>query len=274
MQRRTMMLATACAAVLAAARALPKDTESAKRLSVLFDEFMKESLDLSPLTVTFLGMDTGKRARQKSEIDEGSEAGIERQKALTASQQSRLRAFDRAGLSATDATSYDVVMYGLRTTDAANRAFSYGVGGYGAIGAGQPYVLSQLTGSYQQLPALLDNQHTITTKPDADAYIQRLAGFATLLDQDVEVARHDVAMGVIPPDFVLAKTLIQMRALRAPPPEESPLTASVVRRTVARGIPGDYARQAARVIKDKIYPALERGTLRRAARSGVGRIRR
>ena len=253
MDRRTMMIGTGFAAVFGAARALPQNADNSKRLNALFDQFMKETLDISPLFVTSLGMDTGARAKQKSEIDDGSEAGIERRKALTASQLARLRVFDRAGLSAPDALSYDVVMYRLRTRDTANRAFRYGTGG-----AGDPYVLNQLEGSYHDLPSFLDTQHTIETKADADAYIARLAGFATLLDQEVEVARHDLAMGVTPPDFALAKTLVQMQALRAAPPELSSLTRSVVRRTKAKQIAGDYTQQASQVVKDKIYPALER----------------
>jgi|ERR1700733_3183671 len=90
---------------------------------------MKDNLDLCPPTVTNLGMDTGARAKQKSEIDDGSEDLIERQRALIASQLARLTAFSRARLSAADAVSRDVAMYGLRITDVANR------------GAGQPYVL-------------------------------------------------------------------------------------------------------------------------------------
>lgn len=253
MDRRTMMLGTAFAAVCAAARSLPQGTDKSKLLNDLFDQFMTENLDLSPLSVTGLGMDTGARAKQKSEIDDGSEAGIEQQKALTASQLARLKAFDRAALSESAAISYDVVMYGLRTNAAANKAFRYGTGG-----AGAPYVLSQLNGSYQQLPSFLDSQHTIETKADADAYIARLAGFATVLDQELEVARHDRAMGVTPPDFALAKTLSQMQALRAPRPEKCSLTASVVRRAAEKKIPEDYARQASRVVGEQVYPALER----------------
>ena len=49
-----------------------------------------------------------------------------------------------------------------------------------------------------------------------------------------------------------------MQSLRAPSPEESPLTESVVRRTREKAIPGDYAQLASRVVKDQIYPALER----------------
>jgi uncharacterized protein (DUF885 family) len=255
MDRRTMMISSALAAAFAArsTRALAQISKGSPSLNTLFDQFMKENLDISPLTVTSLGLDTGARAKQKGEIDDGSEAGIDQQKALTASQLARLKAFDRSTLSAGDAVSYDVVMYGLRTGDAANKAFQYGTGG-----AGSPYVLSQLTGSYQQLPSFLDNQHTIESKSDADAYLARLNGFATLMDQEVEVARHDIAMGVIPPDFVLAKTLTQMQALRAPAPEKSSLTESIARRTKEKHVAGDYAPLAARIVKDRIYPALDR----------------
>ena len=133
MQRRTMIMMSLFAAACAAVRARPQGTDSSKPLSILFDQFMNENLDISPVTVTYLGMDTGARSRQKNEIDDSSEKGIERQKSLIASQLSRLKAFDRRSLNAQDATSYDVVMYGLRTNDAANRAFSYG-----AVGGGQP----------------------------------------------------------------------------------------------------------------------------------------
>jgi uncharacterized protein (DUF885 family) len=119
-------------------------------------------------------------------------------------------------------------------------------------------LISQKNGGYRQLPSFLNTQHTIETKADADAYIARLAGFATLLDQEIEVARHDRAMGVTAPDFALAKTLIQMQTLRASPPEESPLTTSVARRAKEKNIPGDYAQQASRAVNERIYPALER----------------
>jgi uncharacterized protein (DUF885 family) len=253
MDRRTMLIGTAFAAVAAAARALPQGTDNSRSLSALFDQFMKENLDISPLFATSLGMDTGERAHQKSEIDDGSEAAIEKGKALIASQLARLKGFDRGSLNAADAVSYDVVMYGLRTNDDANREFKYGDGG-----AGQPYVLCQLNGSYQQLPSFLDNQHTIETKADADAYIARLAGFATLLDQEAEVARHDLAMGVVPPDFALAKTVTQMQEFRAPAAAKSPLTTSVANRAQEKKIPGDYAQQASRIVEQQIYPALGR----------------
>jgi uncharacterized protein (DUF885 family) len=267
------MILSAGASVALATRSLPalsQGTSGSQSLNALFDQFMKESLDLSPLTVTGLGLDTGERAAQKSALDDVSEAGIAKQKSLIASQYSRLKAFNRASLNGADAINYDAVIYGLRTSDAANKAFQYG-----AVGAGSPYVLSQLSGSYQSLPSILDTQHTLESAADADAYLQRLAGFATLMDQELEVARHDIALGVTPPDFVLAKTLTQMRLLRAPAPERSPLTESIARRAQARNIPGHHARQAAVIVANQVYPALERqialiAALRKSATHDAG----
>ena len=256
MDRRSMMVGALAAAIggrIAAASAQGTQASSARSLNALFDQFMKENLDLSPLTTTSLGLDSGDRARQKSQIDDCSEAGIARQKALTASQLARLKAFDRSSLSPSDAISYDVILYGLRSSDASNKAFAYGPGT-----AGAPYVLSHLTGNYQTIPAFLDSEHEIANRADADAYLARLAGFAISLDQEVQVARHDMGLGVVPPDFMLAVALRQMQQLRSPPPEQSSLTESIARRTGQLKIPGEHAKQAAKLVKEGVYPALDR----------------
>ena len=248
-RRSALKSGAAALALLPATGAFAAD----KKLDALFDQFMKENLDASPITVTSLGLDTGARAYQKSEIDDASLAGNAKAKALTASQLARLKGFGRGSLGGADLVNYDVVLYGLESQDTANKKFQYG-----GTGSGAPYILSQLTGSYQQGPSFLDNQHTIETKADADAYLARLADFSTLMDQETEVAKHDIALGVVPPDFVLVKTVLQMQQLRAPAPEKSPLADSVARRAKAKNIAGDYAGQAAKIIKEKVYPALDR----------------
>ncbi len=234
---------------------LPAQAAPAKSqtLNALFDQFVKEDLDLSPTEATSLGLDVGARAHQRGEIDDSSLAGIAKGKQITASQLTRLKAIDRASLSGADAVNADVVLYGLQTQDDANRRFSYGPGG-----AGNPYIVSQLNGSYQNLPSFLDSQHPIETKADADAYLARLSGFATAMDQEIEVARHDIALGVVPPDFALSKTLLQMTELRSPAPEKSTLTDSLARRAKEKHLAGDYAGMAAKLVKNKVYPALDR----------------
>jgi uncharacterized protein (DUF885 family) len=248
---RRDLLASAAAVLAAPASALAADGDAA--LNKLFDQFMKENLDNSPMTVTSLGLDTGARAYQKSQIDDASLAGIAKNKAITASQLARLTAFGRNSLTSKGKVSYDVIQYGLVASADANKRFAYGPGG-----AGQPYVLSQLTGSYSQGPSFLDTQHIVATRADADAYLARLADFAVTMDQETEATRHDIALGVVPPDFALAKTLSQMKDLRAPAAEKSSLVESLVRRAKEKNIAGDWSGQAVKILKEKYYPALDR----------------
>lgn len=252
LDRRRLLMSSAALLTLPAATTRAAGAGGAA-LNALFDQFMKETLDNSPTLVSSLGLDKGARAAQKSQFDDSSLAGIAKDKARIHSQLERLKGFDRASLDLKDQVSYDVVLYGLESKDAADQRFKYGPGG-----AGEPYVLSQLSGIYTDGPSFLDNQHSIETKADAEAYLARLSAFAQVMDQEVEVARHDIGMGVVPPDFALGKTLLQMNQLRAPAPEKSTLVASLVRRTGEKHIAGDWQAPAAKLVKEKVYPALER----------------
>ena len=147
-----------------------------------------------------------------------------------------------------------MVLYGLRQQVEDARRFKYAAGQ-----AGNPYVINQLGGpAFHDLPDFLDTQHTIETKADADAYVARLAAFPTAMDQDGEEARLDQSLGVVPPDFVLDGALKQLKGLRATPPEKSILVESLVRRTKAKGIAGDWSAQATKIYTDQIVPALDR----------------
>jgi uncharacterized protein (DUF885 family) len=254
LDRRTVLKSgVAGAAVLAFGPPSFAQASGSVALNALFDSFMKENLDQSPAFATSLGVDTGDRAYQKGQLDEASLAANARAQKLVASQLARLTAFDRSSVGIEDQLSYDVVLFGLKNTDADNRRYPYAGGN-----AGRPYVISQLSGLYSAVPSFLDNQHTIETKADADAYLSRLEQFALRLDEEADVARHDVALDVVPPDFSLMKTLIQMNALRGQPAESATMTESVARRTKEKNIPGDYAGPAAKILTDKVYPALDR----------------
>jgi uncharacterized protein (DUF885 family) len=251
--RRSALKTGAAALAFTGLPALAAPAKGPGALTALLDQFAQEALDLSPTFATSLGLDTGKRAYQKAQIDDASPAGIAKAKALTAGQLARLKAFDAGSINGMDRLNYDVVMTSRAAADAADKAFDYG-----PTSAGMPYVISQLTGNYCNTPAFLDTQHSIETKADAEAYVARLGAFAVAMDQEIEVARHDMAMGVVPPDFALTKTLATMNGLRAPQPEKSSLTASLARRAAEKHIAGDWTGQAAKVIRDKVYPALDR----------------
>lgn len=223
------------------------------RLNTLLDEIMARNLRRSPETATSLGLDTGELAWTKSNLSDFSLAANAQSKAVTADNLRQLHALGRSQLTGMDAVNYDTVEFVQAIADEANRKFAYG-----GTGSGSPYVLSQLSGAYQQVPDFLDTQHTIETREDADAYLSRVEAYARLMDDELEVARHDVALGVVPPDFVIDKALVQMREQAGTPAASSPLVQSVARRAREKGIAGDYAGQAARLYEEKVLPALTR----------------
>ena len=255
---RRQLLSTAAAASVAplagfATRSLAQTaagpaSPGVAQMNTMFDTFVQEDLRRFPEGATQLGLDKGAMAWTKGALSEVSIPASEDSIAINRTRLKALHAVDRSALSGMDAVNYDVVDFNMTVQDEGSR-FPY----YGG-----PYVLSQLTGAYQGMPDFLDNQHSIETKQDADDYLSRMNAFAGQMDGELEIARHDVAQGATPPDFILDKALIQMRAFYDTPSEKAPLVLSVVRRTKEKGIAGDYQAEAVRLYENRVRPALGR----------------
>ena len=249
--RRGFLATTAGASLaFAAGRAGAASGDAEAQLKAAFDDFFNEALDASPEQVTSLGLDKGARAAAKFKLHDASLAEMERRKAQTTANFARLRGIDRKALTGMAAVNYDCVLYNLEAADRGNRRFAYPTGN-------SPYVLSQITGAYQGTPDFLDSQHTIATREDCEAYLSRLGEFARVMDEECERVRHDVGLGVVPPDFCIAGALSQMKTLHAPA-DRSSLVESVARRARAKGIDGDWAGQATKIYEGKVLPALDR----------------
>jgi uncharacterized protein (DUF885 family) len=267
----TASLVAACvAASLRRALAAPA-SEATERLNALFDVFMDERLTKNPEQLTSLGLDKGKYAWARAKLTDASLQRVREFKQENASRLQRLRAFGRSSLAGSDLANYDTVEFQMETI-ARTEPFEYG-------DAVRPYVVSQLTGAYQSVPTFLDRQHQIENKEDAEAYLARLRAFAVVLDQETERVRHDAALKVAPPDFLIERALEQMHTLRGTAPADSVLTTSIAKRTQKLGLEGSYGADATRFVAAEVYPALDRqiqalGELRPAAvhNAGVSRL--
>lgn len=228
------------------------DPATEKQLNAVLEKVFQEQLKESPQGLTSLGLDKGENAWAKSKLDDNSPAGIARALRLQKGWLAEVKAVDRTKLAGVAAVNYDTVVYQGEVSLAGADRFKYGAPGYPA-----PYVLSQLTGSYQSIPDFLDNQHSIETKEDAEAYLSRLNAFATAMNNETEFAKADAAKGVVPPDFVIDKTLIQMKALRSTPLEQTTLVSSLVRRTKEKNIAGDWGIRAGKIVSGPVWEALD-----------------
>ena len=260
--RRRLLALSAAGAGLAAAGGFPvraqtvnaSDPQVAARLNAYMDRTFQRTLDASPEAVTAFGLDKGERAAAKARLTIPTLEQEERGRTLTRSFRAELAAIDRSKLAGVDAIRYDTVAANLDAV-IATYDIPYGQGGWPAV-----YRVSQQGGAYQTTPDFLDNQHTIETAADADAYVSRVNMFADVLIAETERMEEQFAIGVIPPDFILAKTISQQEGITGTPAAQSSMVASVVRRTTARSLTGDWGARVEHLLTDRVYPALRAQT--------------
>ncbi len=257
LQRRSLLLSLLAAGAWPGLprRALAADappTESAK-LAALLDRFAEQALQLHPELATGLGLDTGVHAGLKAKLTDQSAAAIAADHRRTADNLGALRAIDRGKLAALDLANYDTVAFILQSGVDGNAAIPYAGGSLAS-----PYQLNQLSGAYHDMPDFLDIQHAVATGDDAEAYLARLEAIAVVMGEELDQVRHDAAMGVVPPDFVLDKTLAQMKSFLDTPADRATLVMSLVRRAASAGLKADYQGPAAAIYAGKILPALQK----------------
>ena len=256
MDRRQFLFSSAVASSVAllsplVPQALAAASDDAT-LRALLDAFFEEDLAERPQFATALGLDTGARAALRSQLNDYSAAGrvrsVERQRQRLA----RLHEVARAALSREGQVDYDVVEWSATQTVSGGTRFPFGESPW------TPYVVSQLTGPYQSVPDFLASTHPVRSVADAEAYLARLDVFATALDDSTRALSDDAARGVLAPGFALETTAAQLEKLRAPSPEKSTMTTSLVKRAAEANVPGDWGTRAGELLARRVYPALER----------------
>lgn len=176
-----------------------------------------------------------------------------RHRQATVTRLDELQGIDRAALSVAAALDYDMARFVYEAM-----ADQYGRYGFSDINLRpSPYVVSQMNGAYFWLPDSIGGRSSMKDAADADRYLDRLGQFAVALDQETEQIRHDAGLGVIPPDFILAKTLKQLATLRDAAPTGNALTTSALARARDAGI-ATLDRRASAIFIERIAPALQR----------------
>ncbi len=231
------------------------------QLNAAFDTILNDLLAASPVTATYLGMDKDRFAGQKHLIDDRSPASLSANASRLRKAVGLLNAVDRSQLNAADRVDYDTVLWDQTHQLNGAQTFAFGENSTPfntSFYAVSPYVVSQLTGLYCVLPDFMDTQHTVAVKDDADAYIDRLDGFARGLDQETDRIRSEAARGVVPPDFIITKTVAQLTTLRDTDPAQSRLINALVEKTAAANIAGDWQTAAAGKVNGPVKDALNR----------------
>lgn len=161
-----------------------------------------------------------------------------------------LRAYDRAGLTDSQQLSYDVLEWFLRDRVDGER-WQY-----------HDYPVNQMLGVQSDTPRLMTQIHRINDVAGARDYVERLAKFGWKFDGVLESIRLRESKGVLPPKFVIARVLEQMRSFTATPAGESALYTNLSDKLgkleVSEGERERLLADTRREIEQTVYPAYQR----------------
>lgn len=245
-RRNVLLGAGALAAMAGEAGAAPADDAA---LVALLSRHMDEYLTLSPEAAASLLTDARGRAARAKLNDRGPE-GKAADVAAARRWRTELKRIDRRRLSPARLVDYDSAAFAYEMLDEVGRR--YGFQDH-ALRPG-PYLVNQMAGAYYWQPQDFDRE-PIATREDAESYLARLADFGWVLDGESAGIAKDAAAGVVPPDFIIDRTVAQLIDLRAG--ASAALTDGPVARAAKAGIPGvDVA--AREILDGRVMPALNR----------------
>ena len=252
-RRRLLMGAAAVGATAPSlVRAAAAVTDADARLNTMLDGWFEQDVLASPERATGLGLDKGAWANLSHKLKPVNLRAREEELALAKAKWNQLQRFDPTGLSEQGRLNYDIAAFG-RETAAQTADFSYGSG----PGRPSPYVVAQLSGAYFSLPDFLENQHRFEDSDGGDGLLARLSDFAQNIHGENELIRFDADLGVVAPDYVIDRTLPQIRTLRDMAANDWSLIRTVARKEAELGLSG-YAERAKTILDTEVKPALAR----------------
>jgi uncharacterized protein (DUF885 family) len=257
-RRETLGALSATAAFPLLARAAPAFAAPASeaQAKALLASIGEGLLQTQPGQATSLGIDQGARAPFRFRLEDRSAAGQARIAATIKADLARAEAIDTSALSFPTRTSVEVVKSAYRTA-LDGFALPYGdvaVGGW----RNTPYVVIQNVGAYIDTPKFLDADHPIDARADAEAYVARLALYPHQLDGELGRMRAARAKGLVPPAFLIDKALSQLGIALMDAKGGGSIVDSLVKRTKAKGIAGDWDARARRIVAGQVASALQR----------------
>ena len=210
----------------------------------------------SPQTMTQVGIIDGAWYDFSSnKLDTYSLAERKRNFAQTRKFDAEIAAWDKKNLTPQQQLSYDIVRwdYARRLT---NEKYPW-------LGANNSlYPVNQAFGIQIGLPNFLLSTHQIVNTRLARHYVERLKALGPVLDAvRADIARQAEA-GVIAPDFVIDRSIDEMKSLIAPIPGENPLVIHLAERTASIGMDGAardaLINKAVATLLDTVYPSYRR----------------
>lgn len=185
----------------------------------------------------------------RKHLDDVSVQALDRAQRFFKQTEETFRAYDRAALSESQALSYDIFQWHLRSLQNATGPWRF-----------HNYPLNQMNGVQNDFPVFMQDVHTVESKAEARDYVARLYAVRDKFEQLIEGLKIRQQKGIVPPDFILDRVLDSMRSFVAVPYLENSLYQSFDEKLRAAGAIKDkdkdiYRKGAEEAMRDAVYPA-------------------
>lgn len=199
-----LVLAILCPVSMTAANA-PADLESRRKaLNDLLAERWEYTMRTSPIYASILG-----DKRYNDQVDDFSQAAIDKDLAESRRYLSRFEAIDTTGFPEQEALNKQLMVRDLK------------IGLQGASFKPWEMPVNQFNGIHIDLPQLASILSFETVK-DYEDYITRLKLFPATFDQNIVQMRKGMSEGLMPPKVLLEQVVTQSNGIATTAPEQSP----------------------------------------------------
>lgn len=268
MKRIVFLLACACAVLLTGCADLAPERPSPpapepqnQQLLTLAEDHASRILGYFPEWASHIGASEAVAGSGYSgRLTRYDAQALAEQRALIPRLMGELETVDRRQLSGNAAVTWDVLR---NAYDLAIRQNQLGTGLPSTLGVAPPYVIDQLFGPHIDLPRLLIAQQAVSSAADAEQFLLRLDGIATVLDHVIEALQADAERGIVPPVFALNGIRETAQRFAVAPASAHPISAALGRKLdqVAALDAAQRARllaRAAQSLQTRVYPAYDR----------------
>ncbi|QSX30168.1 DUF885 domain-containing protein [Shewanella cyperi] len=213
---------------------------------------------LRPELATYYGVpDSDAGEGIMSSLTDYSLDGEAKRRAGVRAMLAQLDAIDAAALTPSERVSLNAIRTEVRGALLPAETVGYGniLGEYGVWF--QPYAVNHLSGLQVEFPGYMEDKFAVTDSAQAQAYLSRLRAYPVAMKGLIEKLNQDAEQGVIPPDFIIAKTLFALQQQLSSPAAEHPLVKSFAAKLAEGGVEDGttLVTTAAELVGSHYYPA-------------------
>ena len=230
-----------------------------QNVTQIIDDYTKGFMSQQPALATSLKLDNNLVGHYANQWPDYSPEGMKNFQQSMAKSSQLIANLDVSQLSASEKLHVAVNQV---IADYYRGDLKFSAGYVDTWGGHLPYVVSQISGPLIDIPKVLQNQHVINNKNDAEDYLTRLEGLKGLIAAVKAKVLADAATGVVLPKALFPNTLGYLTNFIDVPVQEHGLVSHFADKVqalsdVSQAEKSRMVSKAADVLESEVYPAFQ-----------------